>query len=98
LLGALVFLRSVLVFTVGCGPTQQGLPGYNLQEILLVPVTGGPVGSQTTLLQRTHYKLRSVCFPDNYEALGQVVDVIQSSVGAFFGLLILLVVSTSKRR
>jgi DNA-binding response OmpR family regulator len=37
-------------------------------------------------------------FPDNYEALGQVVDVIQSSVGAFFGLLILLVVSTSKRR
>jgi len=30
------------------------------------------------------------------EALGQLVDVIQSSVGTFFGLLILLVVSTSK--
>jgi photosystem II stability/assembly factor-like uncharacterized protein len=56
-LAAVVFLSGVLA--VGCGPTQQGLAGYNLQEILLVPVTGGSVSSQTTLLQGTHYKLRA---------------------------------------
>ena len=56
-LGVILFLTGV--FAAGCGPTQQGLPGYNLEEILLVPVTGRSVSSQTTLLQGTRYKLRA---------------------------------------
>jgi hypothetical protein len=38
----------------------QGIPGYTLQETMLVPVTGSSVVSQTTLLQGVLYKLKAV--------------------------------------
>jgi len=37
----------------------QGIPGYTLQETLLVPATGSSVVSQTTLLQGVTYKLKA---------------------------------------
>jgi len=38
----------------------QDVPGYTLQETVLVPVTGSAVTSQTTLLQGVSYRLRAV--------------------------------------
>jgi len=56
-------LATVIGVLVVVGPsgsaTAQDLPGYNLQEIVFVAVTGTSVSSQTTLLQGVHYKLRA---------------------------------------
>lgn len=38
----------------------QSMPGYTLQETVLVPVTGAAASSQTTLLQGVDYQLKAV--------------------------------------
>ena len=58
-LAAFALGGSLLIVAVGWSATPQDLAGYTLQEILLVPVTGSSVSSQTTLLQGVHYKLRA---------------------------------------
>ena len=61
---------SLLVMYGMC--RAQGIPGYTLQETVLVPVTGTAVSSQTTLLQGVDYKLK-------------VLGTAQMRIPGFFG-------------
>lgn len=52
--------------------SAQSIPGYTLQEIILVPVNGASVASQTPLTQGVAYKLRAMgSFDVNVPAIPQ---------------------------
>jgi hypothetical protein len=57
-----VRLAAVAMFSIAMSlpGRAQTLPGYTLQEIVLVPVTGATVSSLSTLENGAHYKLRAL--------------------------------------
>ena len=56
----LLSVFGLCLFAMANTLAAQGIPGYILQETLLVPVSGSSVTSQTTLLQGITYKLKAV--------------------------------------
>ena len=57
-----VRVAAAVMFSLAIsGPVRaQAIPGYTLQEIVLVPVTGTTVSSLSTLVKEVHYKLRAM--------------------------------------
>jgi hypothetical protein len=55
-----VLMIVLFLLAVPSAIRAQDMPGYTLQEIVVVPVTGTSVSSQTTLLQGVQYKLRAL--------------------------------------
>lgn len=55
-----VSATAALLFSVSGPALGQGIAGYTLQEIVLVPVTGTTVSTQSTLTKDVHYKIRAI--------------------------------------
>jgi len=55
-----IALISLLSLLISAAALAQTIPGYTLQESVLIPVTGAVVNSETSLVQGVHYKLRAL--------------------------------------